>query len=61
MRPRKQVTSAQKRIIIEGYNRGRGFDALNAATGHCRAVVRRILVDAGVEIRGRGRPSKDVA
>ena len=54
----KEVSAAQVRKIVEMYGEGKGFKAIRVALGcqHCIGVIRRTLVDNGIEIKGRGRP-----
>ena len=57
-KPRKQISEAQRRSIIERYAMGEGFLTLGACFGHSVSVIRRTLTDSGVEIRKQGRPFK---
>ena len=58
-KPRKNVSVAQARQIVESYADGHGFKALGKHFGHCVAVIRRVLVDNKVKIRPVGRPGPD--
>jgi len=57
--PRKTVTDARTRRMCEGYSQGRGLVALAGEMGCSPSVVRNVLVENNVSIRGRGRPRKD--
>jgi hypothetical protein len=56
MKPRKEVSLAQRRLIIDAYAEGVGFEELAAKHGHCVSVIRRVLVESNIPIRHRGRP-----
>jgi hypothetical protein len=60
MKPRNDVSAAQQRIAVEMYRDGKSLRAIEAAlrNEHCLPVIRRILVENGVAIRGAGRPFK---
>lgn len=58
-KPQKQVSAAQQKKIVDLYNQGYGLVAISKNLGHCGAVVRRVLVENGVEIRPVGRPCKE--
>jgi hypothetical protein len=57
-KPRKEISEAQRRRIVEDYREGYGFHHLAALYGHCDEVIRRVLVEAGVTLRPVGRPAK---
>jgi len=60
-RPKLELNKKTVRTIVSGYNRKRrplGLAALAEKVGVSIPVVRRILVDEGVTVRGRGRPVK---
>ena len=55
----KEVSAAQRRIIVERYTKKQeGFKTIGDDLGHAVCVIRRVLADAKVSIRGRGRPRK---
>ena len=55
-RPRTKVTANQTRSIVSRYKKGTGLVALAEMFGFSAPVIRRVLADGAVEIRGRGRP-----
>jgi hypothetical protein len=55
-RKRKEVSAAQVRIIREHYDLGEGMLRISKLVGHNVGVVRRVLTEAGYEIRPVGRP-----
>lgn len=55
-RPRKTVTSNQQRSIVARYKKGEGLVEIAEAIKLGIPVVRRVLVDNKITIRGRGRP-----
>ncbi len=55
-RPRIEVTSNQARSMVAKYKKGVGMKGLAGQFACTVHAVRRVLVDAGVAIRGRGRP-----
>jgi hypothetical protein len=58
-RPKKEVTENQRRSIIAKYNSGMGLREIGDSFEDntlAVAVVRRVLVENNVAIRGRGRP-----
>lgn len=55
-RPQTKVTANQKRSIVAQYNKGVGLVAIAEAVKLGVQIVRRVLVEAGVKIRGKGRP-----
>jgi hypothetical protein len=57
-KPRKEVSAGQKREITTQYQAGAGMLTLADKYGHCVSVIRKVLVEAQLEIRGRGRPTK---
>lgn len=56
-RPKIEVTANAKRSMVSKYNKGAGLIALAEEFELSIPVVRRVLVNAGVTIRGRGRPA----
>lgn len=56
-RPRIEVTANAKRSMVAKYNKGAGLVALAEEFELSVPVVRRVLAEAGVTIRGRGRPA----
>lgn len=52
----KDISDARRRKIVEHYNKGIGMAKIAENIGCCVTVVRRILVEENVTIRGRGRP-----
>ena len=54
----KEVSEAQVRKIVTMYGEGEGFKDIREALGqqHCIGVIRRVLVERGIGIRGQGRP-----
>ena len=59
-RPLKVVNSNTRRSIKSKYNKGQGLVALATEFELSTPVIRRVLTEADVEIRGRGRPSLSV-
>ena len=55
-RPQATVTENQRRAIVSRYQKGAGFVELSDDFKRSIPVIRRILVDNKVKIRGRGRP-----
>ena len=55
-RPETKVSANQVRSIVAKYSNGAGFVALSKEFEYSIPVIRRVLVDAGVKIRKRGRP-----
>lgn len=58
-RPKTQVSANQVRSIVAQYKKGGEGNGLVAIADRLKIgvpVVRRVLVDAGVTIRGKGRP-----
>lgn len=51
------VPPLDRRKIVKLYAEEIGFTEIGGQLNYCAAVVRRILVEEGVTIRGRGRPS----
>ncbi len=56
-RPKKTVTENQRRSIILRYDKGEGLISLSTEFKLSPPVIRRVLVDNKVTIRGRGRPT----
>ena len=56
-RPKKTVTENQRRSIVSRYGKGEGLISLSAGFELSPPVIRRVLVDNKVPIRGRGRPT----
>jgi len=55
-RPKIVVAENTRRSIVSKYGKGDGLVALAAEFEVSLPVIRRVLVDSGSEIRGRGRP-----
>lgn len=58
-RPKLEVAKRVRKTIVSGYtrkNKPLGLVALSDKVTLSIPVVRRILVEEGVEVRGRGRP-----
>ncbi len=51
-----RVSANERRSIVSRYNKGIGLVAIGDHYGYSATVVRRVLTEANVEIRGRGRP-----
>ena len=51
-----KVTRKYTRTILSRYNKGRGLEYIADEFGLAVSVIRRVLTDEGVKIRGRGRP-----
>ncbi len=60
-RMKTKVSSNQQRSIVSKYNKGSGLGALAEEFGMGPAVIRRVLADNDVAIRGRGRPAATAA
>lgn len=60
-RPRTKVASNTVRSIVSKYTRGAGLVALAEEFELSASVIRRVLVDNDVPIRGRGRPAGTTA
>lgn len=56
-RPKVVVSSNHARSIVARYKKGTGLVALAGEFKLSIPVIRRVLVDAGTKIRGRGRPA----
>ena len=59
-RPRTEVTLNTQRSIVAKYKKGGptgGLVALAKAFNMSISVIRRVLVENEIEIRGRGRPA----
>lgn len=56
-RPQIEVTANAVRSLVSKYTKGTGLVALTAEFDLSIPVIRRTLVNAGVTIRGRGRPA----
>jgi len=59
-RARINLNSAQRRIIIQMYEKGVGFRRIADSIRVSPGVVRRALVEFGYDIRPVGRPPKSV-
>ena len=57
-KPRKAVSAAQVREILARYEQGIGLHLLGLDFRHAPSVIRRVLVENGIEIRRMGRPNK---
>ena len=55
-RPRIELKANAVRSMVSKYNKGAGLVALAEEFGISLPVVRRVLAENGVTIRGRGRP-----
>ncbi len=55
-RPRTVVTANQVRSIVSKYNKGMGLLDLSDEFPYSVPVIRRVLREQKVRIRGRGRP-----
>jgi hypothetical protein len=63
-KPKKVLAPGQERKIAEQYAQGgpeNGLLAIARKFGHSVGVIRRVLTDAGVSIRTRGRPRSIVS
>ena len=60
-RAKTEVTENQRRSILSRYQKGEGFNPIGEALNLSFGVIRRVLVENNVEIRGRGRPCKATA
>jgi len=60
-RAKVKLDSNKVRHFVAAYNKGTGLVALAAEAGCAIPTIRRVLVEAGVTIRGRGRPVKATA
>lgn len=58
-RLRKEVSEAQKRIILEDYAKGDGMLKIGDKLNHNVVVIRRVLIEEGVVIRHVGRPRNE--
>ena len=56
-RARIEVAANQVRSMVSKYSKGVGLIALAKEFELSTPVIRRTLADAGVTIRGRGRPA----
>ena len=56
-RPQTVVSSNQQRSIIAKYRKGDGLVVLSELFKFSTGVIRRVLKDNRVAIRGRGRPA----
>ena len=59
-RSKKTVTENQRRSIVAQDAQGKGLKEIGDGLETSVGVIRRVLADSGVEIRGRGRPCKAV-
>lgn len=57
-RQRKQISEAQRRIILERYDAGEGMTIIGATWGHCTSTIRRLLIENGRTVRPVGHPKK---
>ena len=60
---RDEATAAASRAeqhaaIIKAYREHKGLRSIAETTGYSHEGVRQILLDHGVELRGRGRPTR---
>jgi len=55
-RAKVKLTANQVRSIVSKYNKNVGLVALATEFGHSVPVIRRVLEENDVTIRGRGRP-----
>lgn len=55
-RPQTKVSANQKRSIVSQYNKGVGLVAIAATVKLGVQIIRRVLVEADVTIRSKGRP-----
>lgn len=55
-RPKRTITANQRRAILSRYPKGYGLVALSKDFEISIPVIRRVLVEGGVKIRGKGRP-----
>jgi hypothetical protein len=51
-----QLTANQTKSIVSKYNKGVGLVALATEFEHSIPVIRRVLSENKVKVRGRGRP-----
>jgi hypothetical protein len=56
MKKPKEVPPGQITKITGMYEAGSGLLEIGRTFGHCVSVIRRVLVEQGVHIHGRGRP-----
>jgi hypothetical protein len=57
-RKRKEISEAQRRRIIAAYKEGLGMLKIGNSLGHNVVVIRRVLIENNLVVRGRGRPRK---
>jgi hypothetical protein len=55
-RPRIVVSENHRRSIVSRYDKGEGLRNIGKALGYKLQIVRRVLVENGIEIKDRGRP-----
>jgi len=55
-RPQKKLTANELRSAVARYKKGEGLAAIADALEYSLPVIRRVLIEAKVKIRGRGRP-----
>lgn len=55
-RPQTKVSANQQRSIVSQYNKGIGLVAIASGLKLGVQIIRRVLVEADVTIRGKGRP-----
>ena len=55
-RTQTKVSSNEQRSIVSKYNKGAGLVSLATDCGYSIPVIRRVLTEQKVSIRGRGRP-----
>jgi len=56
-RPKIELKANVVKQVVKQYNKGAGLVALAEKYKVSVPVIRRVLVEANVEIRGRGRPA----
>lgn len=59
-RPKRTFDANTRRKIAGEYRHGFGLVAIAEDYKTSAAVIRRVLTEAGVEVRGRGRPAVSV-
>ena len=57
-RPKTEVRASVCKQIVAGYKKGIGLVPLSNTFEFSTAIIRRVLVEAGVALRRRGRPRK---
>lgn len=56
-RPKTKVSANEVRSLVSRYNKGVGLVELSQAFSYSVPVIRRVLAEKKVRIRGRGRPA----